>query len=222
MKILFSIIVWIKVFLFWLSSIYAGEYYMTWWGWGTQECLNSISWSVQNYNFGNTYHWWISESDIKAALNLHFFSRCWLYSLWADTSSLTGILIPIYQPRMWVSGFYEIYTWSYITSTTLFYLSNVMNSDPIKWWKLIAGFYGGIFSFWKEKKSMNNEAYLASLNPPFSNAYITQWYSYFGRPLLVARDSSWLVTDVFIQNPLNNKNQKEVAKKYLWDKWYHP
>jgi hypothetical protein len=109
-----------------------------------------------------------------------------------------------------------------MNSMTAFYDSIVLHSDPIKWLRWIAGFYGWIMSYNRISKSMNNEAYLASLKPPFSTAYMTQWYIYLGRPMLVARNSSLQVTDVFIQNPLNHKNQKEIAKRFLWEKWYHP
>lgn len=217
-----KILPFLAIFFSFFSSVHANEYYMTWGWWGSPECLAWINTSIQQYTFWNTYNWWLSEWDTKTALNRYLLSKCWLYSVWADTSSITGVLIPLYQPRTGVSGFYEIHTWSYILSETLFYLSSILDINLNNGNKFIAGFYGGVVPYAKMPMKMNNEAYLASLKPPFSTAYMTQWYIYLGRPMLVARNSSLQVTDVFIQNPLSHKNQKEIAKRFLWEKWYHP
>ena len=186
----------------------AAEYYQSGGGGGTQECLDNITLNIQNYNRGNTYFWQISDSSIEDWLNSFFKGRCWLYSIGVDVSSVTGSLFPIYHPRFWMIGFYEIYSGNYINKSQ-FNLVTFLKIHPPFW----------ILPHWFLSK---DNAYVASLNPPFSTAYMTQWYSYLWRPMLVARDNSWLVVDVFIQSPLSNKNQNQIAKKYLWEYWYHP
>lgn len=61
----------------------------------------------------------------------------------------------------------------------------------------------------------HNEAYLKSQQVPFKNAPQIQFYLYLGWPLLVARDSTGMVTDVFFQNRPNIVDPMTRAKKYL-------
>ena len=186
----------------------ATEYYQFGGGGGTKECLDSISSSIQNYDFKNTYYLGTSDISIKDWLNNFFKGRCWLYSIGVNVSTVTGVLFPIYYPGSWTIGFYEIYSGTYI-SRSQFSLATFSKINPPYW----------ILPHWFLSK---NEAYLVSLNPPFSTAHTIQWYSYLGRPMIVARDASWIITDVYIQNPLQTKmSQKELAKKYLWDEWYN-
>jgi hypothetical protein len=60
-----------------------------------------------------------------------------------------------------------------------------------------------------------NEAYLRSLQEPFRNAPQIQFYLYLGWPLLVARDTTGIVTDVFFQNRPNMVDPMTRAKIFL-------
>lgn len=215
MKNIYLCIFWIIVSLFVSSISQAAKYYQTWWNLLNDKCLIS-----KDYNFNNIYHGEIPDEVFNGWVSSFFKDRCYLFIFWVDIKNTTGSLIPVYQPWSWVIGFYSIYSGKHLNGDVFigFFLSKITS------WPKTPYYYG---SFWWRLSlwtiQYKGDAYFASLNPPFSSAYMTQWYSYLGRPMLVARDSSWLVTDVFIQNPLQTKlSQKELAKKYLWEKWYHP
>lgn len=207
MKNVYLCIFWIVTYCFVSGISHATGYYQSGGGGGIKDCLDNISLSIQNHSFNNIYHSGISDASIKIWLDNFFRGRCWLYSIGVDVNTVTGAIFPVYHPRLWVIGFYEVYSGDYL-SKNRFSLATFSKINPPYW----------ILPHWFLWK---NEAYVTSLKSPFSTAYATQWYSYLGRPMLVARDNSWLVVDVFIQSPLSNKNQMEIAKKYLWEYWYH-
>lgn len=202
----------ISVFSF--SHVYATEYYQTWWNLINDKCLTS-----ENYHFTHIYHEEIPEKVLNEWVSSFLKDRCYLFIFWVDVKNTTGSLIPVYQPWSGVIGFYSIYSGRNLSGDEFigFFLSKIVSWSKTPYYY---GSFGWRLSLWTIGRK--GDAYFASLKPPFSTAYMTQWYSYLWRPLLVARDKTWLTTDVFIQNPLSNKNQKDLAKKYLWEKWYHP
>lgn len=211
------------ILFFSYTPAHALEYTQTWGWWDLSKCISWVDIQVKSYTFWNVYNWWVSELNLQKGLHSYFVKRCWILVSWSELkTTITGIFVPIYTPKRWVIGFYQVYSGDSGTWIGNFYLSNVLSSNPDDGEKFIAGFYGGVIPYRNMSIKMKNEAYLASLNPPFSIAYLTQWYSYLGRPMLVARNNSWQVTNVFIQNPLSHKSQIEIAKKYLWEYWYHP
>lgn len=214
MKNVYFCIVWVFIFLFGTSISHATEFYQTGWNLTNDTCPIS-----KDYNFTNIYHGEIPDKVFNEWISSFYRDRCYLAIFWFNIQSTTGSLIPVYQPRKWIIGFYSIYSGKHLSGEPFigFFFSRIAALSRIPhyygsfWWRI---------SLWTIKYT--GDAYFASLNPPFSTAYLIQWYSYLGRPMLVARDNSWLVVDVFIQSPLSNKNQKEIAKKYLWEYWYHP
>lgn len=128
---------------------------------------------------------------------------------------MTGNLIPIYQPRRDIVLYYRIHSGTYGMPKISFFQSLILKANPMEKYGFMPSFYGGILRYGDMSIRMNNQAYLASMKPPFSTAPVVQWYIYLGRPMMVARDTLGQVTDVFIQNPLSSKDPKELAKNYL-------
>lgn len=215
MKNTYYCIVWLSIFLFGTSISDATEFYQTGWNLVNDTCQIS-----KDYDFTNIYHEEIPDKAFNEWISSFYRDRCFLFIFWFNVKSSTGSLIPVYQPRKWIIGFYSIYSGKHLSGESFvgFFFSKI--ADEFKRMPYYYGSFWWRIALWTIK--YRGDAYFASLNPPFSTAYMTQWYIYLGRPMLVARNSSLQVTDVFIQNPLNHKNQKEVAKKYLWEKWYHP
>lgn len=196
-----------------------------------KTCIQKYIKNAQRVNFSNWYHEGISRMARARNAREAKLSICSMYMMGGNTEHLTlGTMIPVYQiDSDRAIGFYSIYLWQdYSMSgfwdekyyTWAFFWWTIRSNGSwsmydIWWfqgWKF--GENGGLFQ-------SNNQAYLKSLEEPFRSAPTIQMYSYVGSPLLVARSQTGLVTDIFFQSR-DVTDTINLAKKYLWDKWYHP
>jgi hypothetical protein len=191
-------------------------------------------------NFRNFYHF---IPDGNKFQNIYYEGRAERCDFQTRSATSTwehiilNTVIPIYQPKSKSPIAYQmIYTGQD-------YLSLPVNWEEIKigtwlfWWSVpkwnpyIASLYAGIYTKlynWPRGGTIPNnltkwswEAYFRSLEEPFRSAPMLQMYIYLGKPLLVARDSTWLVTHVYFQGR-DIWDPIATAKKYLKDKWYAP
>lgn len=72
-----------------------------------------------------------------------------------------------------------------------------------------------------EWQNYSADAYLKSLEEPYSSAPMLQMYWYFSKPLLVARSQTGMVTHAFFQGR-DIENPLARAKIFLGEKFYHP
>ncbi len=155
---------------------------------------------------------------------------CQFYRIpWAVMDDIrVGQMIPIYHPqKQRPVAFQVIYTGqnyqSYATGAGLFWGATIFSNWPtirkLSWF--VAGAMVNGFG-WDKQWWWSAEAYRISQQEPYVSAPMIQMYSYFWRPLLVARNTSGMVTDVFLEDFKHWKDSKEIAKKYLRTKWYHP
>ncbi len=189
-------------------------------GWITPECTQASGVRSKSYSFNKVYHGDLSEMVLTSKKDKFFSDWCALHLIFGvDVTSLSYLFVPVYHPKWWPIGFYGVYSGKYLSWLT-FFTSSAFRFD---WqWLRISGLHSWTMFRFNQPNEKNSEAYLKSLQPPFSTAHTVQWYVYLWRPLLVARNADGLVTDVFIQNFRSIKDPREIAQKYLWEKWYHP
>jgi hypothetical protein len=207
-------------FSFFVLSISHAMQYAQTWGWISPQCIEAGIINHKSYSFWNIYYQDIADEFIQNGKQWFFFGKCGFRSAYGvDWSTVNSTLMPLYHPRRWPIAFYRVYFWS-TQVWTPFFQSSTFN---LQWrWFPMNGFHIWTMFHWNRSDDVNKQAYLKSLEPPFSTAHIVQWYVYLWNPMIVARNREGLVTDVFIQNFRWTKDQKEIARKYLGDKWYRP
>lgn len=193
-----------------------------------ESCLQDTKKHTFSGNIGNTYSWWLSQEKLSDFYMAFSKDICWFYVFGGIMVYIhVWKIFPVYLPTKdtpigvytiylgqdytmyWTGAFYP---WAYYMASYKKY--NYTWKSPMPPW----------FRGWRYHISgkSNNETYLISLTEPFVSAPMIQMYNYLWHPLLVARSSTWVVTDVYFQNRPYIENPMERAKKFLWKKWYNP
>lgn len=195
------------------------------------DCLKKVQSYPLVLNFSNFYH---TGSTLENT-NLVMMARntiCSFYVMWGSVNDIyIKQVIPIYQPKRNNPIAYQfIYMGQDYNDNTLLHTGawlywwtrafptpGIINTLPwFQGWRLTDGGY------WNKMYEGNTDALFKSFEEPFRSAEVVQMYYYLNQPLLVARSNTGIVTDVFFQGHLNIANPMMLAKRYLWDKWYHP
>ncbi|MDD2693763.1 MAG: hypothetical protein PHY14_02425 [Candidatus Gracilibacteria bacterium] len=187
-------------------------------------CLEKLASNPTVPDFKNFYHDWIDSGTFSGSLKSAEEWLCTFYVMGGSPMfgdiQITQV-IPVYFPLKNHPQIYQfVYTGQeyatrnvFKTGAGLFWgvsaYSNFYEMRGARWF--VGGALGGI----------NPDAYLTSQKEPFASAPMLQMYYYLGQPLLVARSSTGIVTDVFFQGR-TIANPMERAKKYLGKKWYSP
>lgn len=189
------------------------------------SCLSKYKTTPPQYNFQNIYHSGSSEIILQWKVTESYKAICGFYVCgWIIEYLSVEKIFPVYSPHQNAPhGMYTIYTGQ----------DHLPIENPFYSWAFFSGEFSQlIFSRWPyliwfnwwawHSSDSRNEAYLKSLQEPFKSAPMIQMYYYIGKPLLVARSNTGIVTDVFFQDRPNISNPIERAKKYLGKKWYNP
>lgn len=195
------------------------------------NCLSKYTTNSPHYDFWNVYHSGALESIIQNKIIESYKEICWFYVAgWREEYLTVGKIFPVYSPiKEAPIGLYVVYTGQDYTVYKYDDPSAFYTGAFFAWvfsrlssaWSYPRQFNGWWLFAWNERLP-HNEAYLASTQEPFVSAPMLQMYYYMGKPLLVARSSTGIVTNVFFQGRSNIVDQMIRAKKYLGDKWYYP
>jgi hypothetical protein len=187
------------------------------------SCLDKIDSNNVQPDFKNWYHVNISDWDTQKYWLEARKAVCGFYVAWWDVTRIQlASIIPIYMPKIvtpvWLQN---IYVWQdYVYPERIGYTlwgwnTNIfLNKRSFSWFQ-----FGG---FGWRTVSEGQIVYLKSLEEPFRSAPMLQMYYYLGQPLLVARNNTGIITDVFFQNRPGIVDPMLRAKRFLWEKWYHP
>lgn len=187
------------------------------------SCLDKIDSNNILPDFKNWYHANFSDWDAQKYLLEARKAVCGFYVAWWDVTRIQlALIVPIYIPKIvtpvWLQNIYvwQDYLYPERIGHTLWgwNANSLLNKRSCSWFQ-----FGG---FGWRAIIEDRIAYLKSLEEPFRSAPTIQMYTYAGSPLLVARSSTGIITNVFFQNHSNMSDPMLRAQKYLWDKWYHP
>ncbi|NRH21373.1 hypothetical protein HOO68_04990 [Candidatus Gracilibacteria bacterium] len=184
----------------------------------------------KNIVFESTSPIYQNTTGIDMAFRNARFLICQFYRIEGSMDDIyINQIIPIYQPHkkepIAFQGIYlgqDYQASGYSTGNGLFWGSTTFSNG---YYRVLPGFDAGAlsdnFGLHKGRKG-NFYAYIKSQQEPFKSAPMLQMYYYLGQPLLVARSSTGIVTNVFFQGRPSITNPMERAKKYLGKKWYNP